>query len=279
MPSPETGSGLTGLLPGQTAGYTAAGPDGVFDRESIYRLIDGGAEVYLALGLRAAVSRRYRKEGGPDILVDVFDMGSAADAFGAYRNDMREGPTAGVGRESEVQGATLYFWKNKYFVSVVALRETASSRRAVRELGGAIAARIPAGKGPPALLALLPRRGRIESQIHYFHDWPSLKRRLPLAEDNLLLLDGGTEGLLARYRGGLSAILIRYPDEAHARGAEQRFFEVMRAGSGGRPAVRQEDSGWSATGRRGRLWFGVFGASARHQACRLRNRIAARIEE
>ena len=279
MPSPEPQSGLAGLLPSRAAGYTTDGPDGVFDRESIYRLIDGGAEVYLALGLRAAVSRRYRKEGGPDILVDVFDMGSAADAFGAYRNDMREGPAAGVGRESEIQGATLYFWKNKYFVSVVALRETASSRRAVRELGGVIAARIPAGKGPPALLALLPRRGRIESQIHYFHDWPSLKRRLPLAEDNLLLLDGGTEGLLARYRKGLSAILIRYPDEARARRVEQRFFKEMRAGSGGKTAVWKEDGGWTATGRRGRLWYGVFGAPVRHQACTLRDRIAARIEE
>ncbi len=220
---------LAGLMPAEAGGFKPAGPDETFDRDSLFSLIDGGAEVYRSLNVRLVLSRRYEKPGAPDIMADVFDMGSSADAFGAYHHDMREGPSAGVGQESEVLGGNLHFWKDRFFVSIVALRETADSRRTVLELARAIAAAIPRQGERPDLVDRLPPEGLVASQVHYFHDQLLLDRLTDLGDKNILGLGPKTEGVLARYRIGknesttCALLLVRYPTGAEAEQARKRL--------------------------------------------------------
>ncbi len=112
------------LLPDSIGGYAPQEEDGVYTYDTLFKLIDGSAEVYRSFNIHLAVSRRYGKPGASDIFVDIFDMGSSRDAFGAYHHDVREGEEAGVGHESERMGSVLFFWKDRYYVSILALRET-----------------------------------------------------------------------------------------------------------------------------------------------------------
>jgi len=158
----ETSSGaaaLSALLPEKAEGYAPAGPDRHFTADTLFDLIDGGAEIYRAFNVQRTVHRRYTHAEANDIIADIFDMGSAADACGAYHNDIREGENPGIGRESEYQGGSLSFWKDRYYVSVVAIHESAASARAVRAIGAAVAEAIPGDAAPPALAGLLPEEG------------------------------------------------------------------------------------------------------------------------
>ena len=89
-------------LPREVAGWRAVDEDEVYDQESIFSYIDGQAEVYLAYGMKRCLARRYvGPEGEPDIVVDLFELASAADAYGVFTHD-RDGEDIDVG-----QGALL----------------------------------------------------------------------------------------------------------------------------------------------------------------------------
>lgn len=257
---------LAKLLPSEVDGWKPKGPDDFFDYDSLFKLIDGGAEVYRALNVRRVVDRRYQKGDGPDIVVDVFDMGSSQDAFGAYHVDIREEQDVGVGQESEYQGGSLYFWKDRYFVSVVALKETEKSKKAVISMGKAIAKKIPREGNQPGLVARLPQKGLVKSQIHYFHDWEGLNRLHFISDENLLGLSRQTEGLLARYRPAAVLVLIRYPHEKDAGLACKRFVEKFKADKDG---VFGKDGKFSGARASGALFVGVFSVASKGEVLEL----------
>jgi hypothetical protein len=257
---------LAKLLPSEIDGWKPKGPDGFFDHDSLFKLINGGAEVYRALNVKRVVDRRYQKEDGPDIIVDVFDMGSSEDAFGAYHIDIREKEDVGVGQESEYQGGSLYFWKDRYFVSVVALKETEASKKAVVAMGQAIAGAIPREGKQPKLVARLPKKGLVKSQIHYFHNWEGLNRLHFIADENLLGLSRHTEGILARYRPKMVLVLIRYPHGKDAELAYKRFVEKTGADKDG---VYSREGKFEGVRVAGDLLVGVFGAGSKGDILRL----------
>jgi len=233
------------LLPEEIKGWRRAGPDGVFSADSLYELIDGAAEVYRAFNVREVRSRRYVRNGGADIIADLFDMGSPADAFGAYHFDMREGRAAGVGRESEIVGSSLAFWKDRYFVTLTPLDDNPRIREAVLALGRAIAGSISGDGPPPDLFRMLPREGLISSRIHYFHDWAILDLLTDFGEEDIFGLSDRTEGILARYRLGnspdpddASLLLVRYPSSLEAQKA-YKGLEASLAGYGVGASVRR----------------------------------------
>ncbi len=257
---------LAKLLPSEVDGWKPQGPDGFFDHDSLFRLIDGGAEVYRALNVKRVVDRRYRNPEGPDIVVDVFDMGASQDAFGAYHIDIREKEDVGVGQESEYQGGSLYFWKDRYFVSVVALKETEKSKQAVISMGKAIAKKIPREGNRPELVARLPKKGLVKSQIHYFHDWQGLNRLHFISDENLLGLSRETEGLLARLRPEGALVLVRYPREKDAGLAYKRFVAKFKADEAG---VFEREGKFSGARASGALFVGVFSVASKGKVLEL----------
>lgn len=224
--------------------------------------------MFLALNFRAAVNRRYAKQDGPDLIVDIFDMGSSSDAYGAYHHDMREGESAAIGRESEHGGSSLFFWKDRYYVSVVAMADNQKSHASVSAVARAIADKIEGDGDPPAILGWLPEDGLQGDQLHYFHTWPLLNRHYHFANEDLLELGRDTEGVIARYRGpgGNSAIalfLIRYPSPERAQRARARFAKGFLSGAS--DGVVETPKGWAGLGQRGELLVGVFEAKSKER--------------
>ena len=245
------------LLPDSIGGYAPQEEDGVYTYDTLFQLIDGSAEVYRSFNIHLAVSRRYGKPGAPDILVDIFDMGSSRDAFGAYHHDMREGEDVGVGHESEHIGGALYFWKDRFFVSILAFDETAETERAVLALGGEIAGKIPRRGVKPEILRLLPEEGLHADQVSYFHDWTYLNTRHFIADENLLGLGRDTEGVLARYRAAdrtpgradedtFLILLARYPSAARAGKGLERFLAGYLPEADPHGVGRRDDGTWAA---------------------------------
>jgi len=271
---------LSSLLPAEIRGWRAQGRDELYDGDTLYDLIDGGAEVYRALRVRQVLSRRYRREGFAEILADLFDMGSAADAFGAYHHDMREGEDAGVGAESEFLGSALSFWKGRFFVSLIALDQGEEIEAALRGLARAVAEAIPGTTAFPALVNRLPGQGLCRDRIHYFHDKMLLDRHYFLSEKNLLGLSDRTEGVLARYRleGGPldkegdarpALLLVQYPGAEEAARALDRFLKEYLPNADEEGTARREDGRFAGAARKGALFAAVLDAPSRDVVRRL----------
>ena len=275
---------LAALLPAEVLGWRPEGADGLYTSDSLYDLIDGGAEVYRSLNVREVLSRRYVREGAPDLLVDLFDMGSSQDAYGAFHHDMREGVDVGVGRESEEQGGNLAFWKDRFFVSLVPLRATEEARQAVLAAGKAIAAAIPNEGEKPELVSLLPPGGLVAGQIHYFHDGLLLGRHHVIGQGDLLKLGRDTEGVIARYRrpappgeGGTSALLlIRYPSAQRAAEASEGFARLHVIAADGEGIGEARSGGWAGSRLRGNLLVCVVDAPSRADVTALMAEVLAR---
>jgi hypothetical protein len=285
-------SGCTGptdlarFLPPEVDGWRADSPDGRYDGETLYEYIDGGAEVYRALNVRAICARRYVKEQAPEIIADLFDMGTSRDAFGAYHHDLRDGPSAGLGQESEQDEAALALWKGRYYLSIMALDDTPEVRRAVRTLAARISEAIDEEGSPPELRRLLPEEGLIAGRVHYFHDHHSLGRYHAVAADNLLGLGGQTEGLLVAYRPEAAGpegadpyalLLVGYPSGAEAHAARDRFGERYLPESADRGVGRSGEERWTAVRAEGHLLIAVLDAPAQDAAERMLERVLGRL--
>lgn len=271
---------ISRFLPAEKLGWAPKGPDGTYDKDSLFDLIDGGAEVYRALNVRAVLNRVYLRKDAADIIVDIFDMGSSNDAFGAFHDDLREDEDVGVGHESEYEGTTLYFWKDRYFISIVALEDSEISRKAVLEFGKSIAAAIPNKGVKPDLVALLPGKGRVDSQLYYFHIFESLARRYAAVDNKVLGLSEKTEGLLARYRHGFAStdktktalsgfLLIRYPSSGETVEALRKYKSALLS-SADRYGIAQTVPGlWGGARAADKLLVCVFDAPSKEEVLTL----------
>ena len=194
-------------LPAQVGEWRKPAKPVYYERKTLYDYIDGGAELYLAFDFVRATTFAYTAGQDDEIKVDIFDMGSPRGAFGVFAHG-REAMAADVGQGSEYGGGLLTFWKHRWFVSVLGYPETESKRKAVYELGQAIAALIPETGAPPAILTALPKLGLVEASASHLPSSPATERlRLRLPRQSLADRErhgGGAGSLRARRASGTS---------------------------------------------------------------------------
>ena len=256
-------------------GEWKADEDQRFDADGIFRYLDGAGEVYRSYNMRSLFARRFKASGKPDLVVDLFDMGSAADAFGVFTHDL-DGEEAGIGQDSTYKGGLLSFWKDKYFVSVYAEEESAESQSAVLALGRDIDRAIHETGNRPAILDRLPHEGLDVRSIRFFHNHSILNIHFFVADQNILHLDQRTEAVLASY-GGASLrtvlLLIRYAEAGEASGALEDFRRTYLHDAGDSAMIGSEDGTWTGAVCRGDIVAVVFQAPNRSLAEELLRKI------
>lgn len=232
-----------------TAGsWRAESPFSSYTPETLFEYINGHAEVYLAYGLRASIAQRYlgTEELG-DIVVDVFELATPADAYGVFTHD-QDGEEVQIGQGALFRYGWLSFWKGPFFVSIYAEGESDQARKAVLELGQEIAIAIPEEGSPPPIVARLPTAGRVTRSVRYLHHPNILAAHFPLSTENPLRLGHGAVAALGRYqREDQTAhlLLISYDNPATATRAAEAFRENFLEG-GSDPVLRSD--GWYAIG-------------------------------
>jgi len=268
-------------VPQEVEGWQSAAPDETYDRETLFKYIDGAAEVYLAYGFRRVLARRYTKSDEAPIALDVFDMGSSEDAFGVFAFE-RDGPDVGIGQGADYGGGLLLFWKHRFFVSILAAPETPARRKAVLSLGKAVADAIPQSGRVPDLIGLLPPEGLRAERVVYLHTEGSLAYHYFIAEDNILKLGRDTQAALAQYgpkEKRYRLLLVKYPRESRAKKALASFLPSYLPEAGADGAARVEDGGWCAAQRHGSHVIVVFQAPEKPAATGLLAATRARLRE
>ncbi|MCJ7644864.1 MAG: hypothetical protein MUP28_10350 [Candidatus Aminicenantes bacterium] len=255
------------LIPAELMGWTIE-EDQVFDAETIFKYVDGAGEVYRSYNMRSLFARRFAAKGKPALVVDLFDMGTSADAFGLFTHDL-EGEDAATGQGSTYKGGLLSFWKGRYFASVYAEDETPETKQAVLGLARKIDGAIRETGEMPALVSALPLDGLQARDVRYFHNHSVLNYHFFVADENILHLDQTTAAVLASYgdKDARSRLLVvRYPSVKKAEAAIDSFVKAYMPDAKGAEIIRTEDGKWTAARRKSDVLVIVFQAPTREFA-------------
>lgn len=251
QPGQETGrlSEIGQALPKAAGPWKVALPLASYSPETLFEYINGHAEVYIAYGLRASIAQRYQgPEGMDDIVVDVFEMATPADAFGVFTHD-QDGEEVPIGQGALFRYGWLSFWKGPFFVSIYAEGESDQARQAVLELGQEISAAINEEGPLPSIVLQLPRPGLVPRSVRYLHHPNILAAHLSLSPENILRLGTEAVAVLGRYqRAGEKAhlLIVKYSDSATAIQASAAFRESFLEEKN---ASFQNPDGWYAMRR------------------------------
>jgi len=259
---------LTRKLPGQIGGWVAEPQDRIYDPKTIFGYINGGAEVYKAYNMRACSSRRYTIDNGPAIVLDIFDMGSPADAFGVFTHDT-DGNVIDVGQDGRLRPGWLSFWKNRFFVSVYAEDDTEAVQKAMIELGRQVGGSITEPGAKPKILSRLPHEGMDSQSIRYLHHPVLLNYHYYLSDENILQISAETDVALAAYHienKTALLLLVVYPESNNATKSRALFLKHYLSDADPSGAALLENGKWTAVKKRDRLVAIVLEADSRELA-------------
>jgi hypothetical protein len=148
-------------------GFTALGPSQRHDAQGLFRVIDGGAELYLAYGFRELQLRDFQK-GEVKLSVFIYDLGRPLAAFGLARREWpRGGEALGLGPESLASPPQqCLLRKGRYYLKVEPLQGKLDAGLC-REVLAPLHAALPGEDGAPAELGLLPAADQVAGSAGY----------------------------------------------------------------------------------------------------------------
>lgn len=241
------------------------------NKESLYDYINGGAELYISYGFKSAISRKYIKPEQPEVVVEIFDMNKPENAYGVFSNTRYEEDYT-YGQGSQYVEGTLFFWKSKYYVSIMATEETEESKKLINELGKIISEKIEDDGEKPDILKLLPPNGLDGSGILYFHHYIWVNSFYFIADENLLLIDDNSDAVLAKYGppdNRIYLLIIQYNDNETAGKAYNNFTDYYFPEAGLRNILQLEDQTWMAINLINNTFFGIFNGRSEENISRL----------
>jgi hypothetical protein len=264
-------SDLALLLPDVIQGWKVSAKDQIYNRDNLYDYIDGGAELYLSYGFKKVIKRTYTKTGQPDMVVDLFDMGTSQNAYGVFSH-ARETVDNAFGQGSQYVEGLLLFWKDRYYISILTIPETVESKKAIFDLAKKIEMAI-AKEGPlPEILNLLPQKSLVRESIRYFRHYAWLNSHYFVADQNILHINDSTDALLVKYKEGKKQyllLLVEYKKDKDAKLAYDDFVKYYLPELYKGSAVQIEDGTWTACQLTGNLLIIVFNASVKDKAIHL----------
>ena len=252
------------VRPSEIDGWKLAEGPTDYNTTTVFKYMDGAAELFLAYAMKKLTVFRYEKPGRPAITLEVYQMGSPEDAYGLFSFESDD-PGAGIGQGSEFGGGLLRFWKGYHFVSIYGESPGEDSEAATLRLGQQIASSIKDVGAPPRILTYLPEGETLflKNQTWFLHSHILLNQRFFIAHENVLNLANDVDAALARYGGGkerVHLLLVKYPSQTGADSALSRFRSAYMKDAAGKPSVKTENNKWTATGKQGRFVVIVFDA-------------------
>jgi hypothetical protein len=251
-------------LPSEAAGWKWDGKEMKYDSRTLFKYINGAAELYLAYGFQNLTVRRFVRSNQPSLMVELYEMASSEDAYGVFSFEHQD-EAVGIGQGSEFGGGLLRFWKGKYFVSIYAEGEGAEVESAILKMGRAAANSISATGSEPKLVGFIPGKdlGLVDKSVRYLKSHVLLNQRFFIAHQNILNLNRKTESVLAQYlqdKQKIQLLLIRYPNSKEAGDAYQSFMKAYLPDARGKDRSKTEDGKWTFVWQRNGFVLFVFGA-------------------
>jgi hypothetical protein len=131
----------------QVSGWELQGQLNRFTPDTLYKAIDGEADMFLPYGLRYALFQDYANAGAGHLVnAELYHMRSPLDAFGIYSvSRSPRAKTAAIGDFAGVGSTQIVFCKGEFFVRLTASKADGAVE-ALTALGTRIASALPASE-------------------------------------------------------------------------------------------------------------------------------------
>jgi hypothetical protein len=223
-------TGISQKLPAEINGWKKAAAQEFYNPDTLFKYINGGAELYISYNFKQVSAQKYDREGYPQINLDIFDMGNSYSAFGVFSHS-RESVDRVIGDaiECEYGGGLLTFWKGRFYISILAYPETDEIKKTVLQLGRHIAGLIGEESRKPRVISLLPTENLDLDTVRYFQHHAWMNSHYYISDQNILHIGKDTHAVLAAYRENKQKhylLIVTYPDETKAKAAYRSFMET-----------------------------------------------------
>ncbi len=219
---------LAKLLPEKFNDYRGEDVCEFYTTNNLFDYMDGGAELYFAFGFRSLLHRVYRAPNKPEILVDIYDMGTPQNAFAIFVQSRQQKIDVTLGRGGQYVRGFLNFWKDRYYVTMLILKDTFDQQKEVLSFARHIAANIPEGALMPFFLERLPFRNLKTSSLRYLPDFEKQKRFVVV---DLKLKDfceqAITDVLVAEYQNDVRLVILGFADHEQASACFKKIFSIQ----------------------------------------------------
>ncbi len=160
---PATSANAPGFQsPPAPPGFHVSDGPTVYDSESLFEYLDGGAPLYLKYGFQSLTQIRYQLGDDPfaSVTLDVYDMGSELGAFGIYRSIVPPGAEIrNWGAEGSRSGTVAAAWKGSFYVHGEADDDRPELVEGLEHLMNLAVTAIQGSVALPSVLDVFPRDG------------------------------------------------------------------------------------------------------------------------
>ncbi len=256
---------LSDLLPDIPAGWKSVEDDKLYNSETLYDYINGGAELYLSYGMKNVISRIITNEKGDEIRIEIFNMTEAKNAYGVFTHT-RTINEKGYGQGSQYFPGTQIFWKGKYYISIMATDDNEEIQSILQMLSSELDTKITSRGEIPKIINYLPEDNLEKDGFVYFHHYIWLNSYYYIANDNFLDIDEFTNAVLAKYgeKDNRSYLLIiEYPDSERVQDAYTGFATRFLVQNEEKSVTQIEDGTWLGGTKKENYFIAVFNASSK----------------
>lgn len=252
-------------LPSAAGAWSRADSVGVYTGKELFRLVDGGADLFFEYGFVRALASEYTRSPGASATTELYEMKSAAAAYGLFTSfTVGTGVVVSVGQEAVLGDGYCIFWKGTCVGMLTAASPDSSSGPALVELAKALSEEIRHTGEIPELCRRLRAAGFDSRHMVFVRGRLAAGNQLPGAWVAAL---PPTEGVVGT-SGAARFAILEYADAA-AAGATLggAAAEWKRSGlaadsdAAGRWTIREHDGAVSAVERHGRYLVAVSGKS------------------
>lgn len=217
------------VLP-ETIGDWALSPDvRRYDERTIFDYIDGHAETHVRYAFRRMTRGEYAS-GPHTVIVEVYDMGSAADAFGLNNVLTRTEPIPPV-RGSQATPSFVRFHHGPYYCEVRPKGRDADAGAILEEVAWKLSLALGPPGPEPEVVQLLAGMPTPPAEVRYFHRFQDVSTFYYLSTSDVLNLSPLTEGVIARTADatqGPLVLAVRYASVEDRAKAREDLWGAMR---------------------------------------------------
>ena len=165
------GEELRTLIPSasELIDFRVSGEPEYYNQNNLWDYINGAAPGYLVYGFQEMVTFLVEhKKNQIEIVTDIYDMGDSLNAFGIYSVERSPGSSAEqFGAGSYKTDNTLYFWKDRYYVKLMAYELSLETFKSLSLLAQLITQKIQRKGKIPYIFTHFPKSGQIQSSERY----------------------------------------------------------------------------------------------------------------
>jgi hypothetical protein len=162
----------------------------VYPGESLFDMIDGGADVFFEYGFRRAGTARYVRDGGEAVRADLYEMTDPLSAFGVFSYMAAStGSAVRIGQEAVAGDNFVICWKGTYVGTATALN--GGTRADALGIVSLIDSCLPPGGSVPELVLRLRRDPARLSDVVFVRGVLGLFRHADFDPSDILPPGGG----------------------------------------------------------------------------------------